>query len=326
MNKQSLIPALVVCVLLLLGGNVLMARWSRRLPYCQKLESIRLARDPDVLFVGNSLLDSRIDAAALNMGGALRGVSFTPLNAALGGSDAYDQALIARYATQCHPGIHTLVIGFFDFQLTDERQVKPLDLTGNHMVAMDGRFPVSEVASIYHFNAVEAAELRMLRAVPMAANRASVWKYVELMRRSMGDVGMPHQAKNSMGRAADFAALEADSPESFDRRAEVFRRDSSHFNASYEHIFAKAEQAQMQIVLVVMPMSPDHRSRFYARPAWKEYLGRLQELARQRGFSVIDAEDWMPDADEFADALHMTMPAASRFSSRVGVELAQLSR
>jgi len=303
-----------------------MARWSRQLPYCQKLESIRLARDPDVLFVGNSLLASRIDAVALNKGGALRGVSFAPLNAALGGSDSYDQALTAQYAIQCHAGIRTLVVGFFDFQLTDQRRVKPLDLTGNHMVAIDGRFPVSEVAAIYHFNAVEAGELRMLRAVPMAANRASVWKYVELVRRSMGDVGMPHQAKNSMGRAADFAALEADSPQSFDTRAEAFLQYPSHFNVSYEHLFAEAEQAHMRIVLVVMPMSPDHRSRFYARPSWKEYLGKLRELSQQRGFSVIDAEDWMPEADEFSDALHMTMPAASEFSYRVGEQLAQLFR
>jgi len=82
----------------------------------------------------------------------------------------------------------------------------------------------------------------------------------------------------------------------------------------------------MRIVLVVMPMSPDHRSRFYARPSWKEYLGKLRELSQQRGFSVIDAEDWMPEADEFSDALHMTMPAASEFSYRVGEQLAQLFR
>jgi len=41
---------------------------------------------------------------------------------------------------------------------------------------------------------------------------------------------------------------------------------------------------------------------------------------------VIDAEGWMTDADEFADALHMTMPAASKFSYRVSAELSHTKK
>jgi hypothetical protein len=321
MNKNPLIPALVTAVSLLASLNFLISAWSHRLPYYHKLEEIRTAQYPNLLFVGNSLLDGHLDEAAFNHSSPNR--SFKALNSALGASMPPEQQLLFEYAVQNHCDIRTVVVGTYDFQLTAPDHTRPGDLTGNRMVGIDKRFPVSEVASVYGFGPVDTLELQMLRRLPMAANRANIWKNVELLRRSMGSIGMPRVDTNSMGRVADFAALESGSFDAFDTDARSFLAQPDHFNASYESIFRQARQNDMNVVIVIMPISPYHRATFYARPVWHEYLNALQQLAGQRGIQVIDASDWFPSEQDFADHLHMTVPAARVFSSRLGERLTQ---
>ena len=322
MRSRPLFVTVSICILALVAANVAMVPWSRRLPWYRKLESIRAAKDPNVVFIDSSLLDARVDAAALDRGGATGKVSLRPVNAALGAAGPQDQNLLMEYATQLHPGIRTLVVGFMDFQMTNEIRVHAIDLTGNHMVAVDSRFPISEVAPLYDFGRADQAELQLLRWVPVAANRKNAWKYIELLRRSMSDVGLPQEATNSMGRVADFAGLEADSMETFDREAEQFLQNPSHFNTSFERIFDEARQHNLKVFLVLMPASPGHRERFYTRASWSAYKSKLQALSQQRGFTFVDASDWLPEQSQFMDALHMTLPSASDFSYRLGRELA----
>jgi hypothetical protein len=189
------------------------------------------------------------------------------------------------------------------------------------MVAVDARFPVSEVAKIYGLNSFDQIELRMLRFLPMVANRMNAWKHVELLRRSMSEIGMPHQDTNSMGRAADFALFEASSGASFDSEAQAFIQDPSHFNTNYEQVFADAAQHKLKVVLLAMPMSPTHDTRFYSRASWQQYMANLRTLAQKRDFIVIDASEWLPEPDQFLDTLHMTPAGASEFSWRLGKEL-----
>jgi hypothetical protein len=323
MSKRSLFFVIALCGGFLLAVNLLMVPWSRRLPRSIKLESIQRAKSSDLLFIGNSLLDGKVDVVALNQGSASSGVSFRPLNAALGGSDAYTQALLMRYAVRNQSDLKTLVVGFLDFQLTQNRPITPMQLSGNDLVAVDRRIPVSDVSEVYGFNSLQTAELRLLRSAPMLTNRENAWKYVELLRRSMGQVGMPPEAKNGMGRVSDFAALESGSSEAFDAEAGLFSRDPSHFNPSYERVFSLAVQRRMRVVVVLMPMPPRHRSLFYSRPSWREYFDKVKSLARQRGFTVIDASEWLPQDSQFADTLHMSDPGATEFSRRLGTELAK---
>jgi hypothetical protein len=323
MTKRPLIPVMLTAVLVLAALNVMMIALSHRLPYRIKLEAIRTARDPNLLFVGNSLLDHHLDAGAFAEAASERGVHFDPLNSALGASDPPEQRLLFHYAVAKHPGISTLVVGFFDFQLTAADHSRIADLRGNRMVGLDRRFPADEVAAAYDFGPMDRAELTLLRAFPMAANRASAWKDVELLRRSMASIGMPAVATNSMGRVDDFAALEASSPQNFDAQASAFLADRGHFNASYEAIFAQARQANMMVAIVVMPMSPYHWEISYGRPIWGEYLKAIEALSAERGIRVIDASQWLPAQTDFVDHLHMTQEASRRFSLRLGRELPQ---
>jgi hypothetical protein len=327
MIKRPFFPTLAICLSVLVAGNFAMMRWSHRLPSQILLKQIRTSGPSDLLFIGNSLLAGHVDAAALNRGATvIEGTKFKPLNAALGASEAPDQALLMEYAREYHPETKTLAVGFFDFQLTKEEHLRPTDLTGNHVIGIENPIPLSEVAEIYQMHGLERAELSLLRAIPMAANRKNIWKYVELMRRRMEEIGMPHQATNSMGRAGDFSALEARSPQRFDAEAEEFLRDPSRFNSSYERIFSQATQAHMRVILILMPMSPSHRSIYYTRSSWISYFTKLKELARQRGFAVIDASNWLPEEDRFVDRLHMSPLGFHEFSFRIGRKLAELQR
>jgi len=311
---------LVICLVALVAGNVALWFWSRGLNFRRDLDNIQRAQNPDVLFVGNSLLDSRIDSAALNQGTANQGAAsggqtFTPLNTALGATDANDQAFLAQYALQQHPQLHTLVVGFYDYQLTEEDRVTPVDLVGNHDIAFDSRIPVREVAAVDHFDRFQIGELLLLRALPMAAYRLSIWKYAERLRRSMGGLGIPPATTEIMGRPQSYYVTEP----------QRFRKDPSHFGSSYEYIFRRATATRMHVVLVLMPMSPLHRKVYYTRQTWQEYVTKLQSLAQQRGFTFVDASTWMPDATQFEDAIHMNGPAATAFSFRLGAELAMVA-
>lgn len=321
MNKNPLLPLLLTAAILLAAANLLIGAWNHRLPYETKLEAIRTAHNPNLLFVGNSLLDHHLDEAALKQTAKANGLDFTPLNSALGASEPPEQRLLFDYAVKNHPNIRTLVVGIYDFQLTAEDHSKIADLTGNRMVGLDRRFPAAAVAQAYGFSPLERLEIAALQRTPMAANRANIWKYVELLRRSMGAIGMPRAAVNSMGRVEDFNALESGSSQQFDAQACAFLQHPDRFNASYEAIFSAARAKGMKVVIVVMPMSPYHHAAFYSRPSWSEYLKALTALAAQRGIRVIDASGWIPAQQEYVDHLHMGPDAVHKFSMRLANEL-----
>src|ERR1022692_4737234 len=100
------------------SGELADAVWSHRLPYSRKLDAIRSAGDPNLLFVGNSLLDHHLDESEFMQAAAKFGSRFVPLNAALGATDPPEQRLLFQYAVAKHPGIRTVVVGIFDFQVT----------------------------------------------------------------------------------------------------------------------------------------------------------------------------------------------------------------
>ncbi len=321
MISRPLQPTVLAAILFLLTANLLLAAWSHRFPYYRRLDEIRKAQDPNLLFVGNSLLDGNVDAPAIEEAAARHGVHLVPLNAALGATQPPEHLLLFDYSNRCHPGMRLLVLGIYDFQLSGSDAARPADLIGNRVLAVDRRFSFSEIASVYRFDPLQQAEFGSMRILPLLAYRTNAWKYTELLRRRMEAMGMPREASNRMGRVKDFDVLEAASVESFDAQARAFLAHPA-FNASYKTLFGEAARSGMKSVILVMPMSPSHRREFYARPAWTQYLRAVEILAKDQGIRCIDASDWMPAESDFADHLHMSKEAASRFSARLGGELA----
>jgi hypothetical protein len=325
MIRNPLLSTVLVGLLELTAINVVMGLWSHRLPYVLKLESIRNAHEPNVVFIGNSLLDGHLDEPAFVSAASSRGDQLRPLNAALGASLAPEQQLLFQYTTETHRSVHMLVVGVYDFQLTANDRSTIGDLTGNRMVGLDPRFPPGEVATVYGFDFVGRIEVALFQHLPLIANRANIWKYVELLRRSMASMGMPRAATNTMGRVDDFAALEAASSRAFVEQADAFLQHPNHFNSSYESIFRQARQGDLHAVIVMMPMSPYHRQVFYSQPAWHEYMKALAALANQRGIDFLDASDWVQSEQDFADHLHMSPRGCQSFSVHLGEAIAKPS-
>jgi hypothetical protein len=319
MTRHRLLPTLATALLFLIALNALLLLWGHRQAYVHKLEKLRTAANPDLLFLGNSLLDGHLDECAL--AASIAPVKRTPINAALGATEPPEHLLLFRYARRLHPHLRTLVLGYYDFQLTTPDQTPPLGLIGNRMVGLDHRFPLAEVASVYHSTPRQRMTLAVLRNVPMLADRTNAWKDVELLRRHLAAMGMPPVASNAMGRVDDFAALESDSTAAFDARADQFLRGPLAWNPSYTSLFAEARAAKIRIVLVLMPASPWYRSRFYSRSAWSPYRAAVESLAQREQMATIDASNWLAGQTDFEDHLHMSPAGVTRFSTQLGQQL-----
>jgi hypothetical protein len=323
MPKRSLLPLGIVGLLLIVILDAFFSVWSHHQPYFRKLRSIESASEPNLLLLGNSLLEDRVDETLFVTVASERGKSFRPVNTALGGIPPQEQRLLFEYALYRHPHIRTLVVGIFDFQLTTEDHTRPWNVIGNGLVAIDPAVPISEVADAYNFGRLDLMQVRVLRALPFLPNRVSAWKAVELLRRSMGEIGMPHAQTTDLGRASDFAYLEAAATSDFDDKAYEFLQHPNRFNSSYEYTFQHGRSAGIDPVIVIMPMSPFHRAKFYRLESWTLYRAALIRLASERGIRVIDASDWLPLGEYFDDNLHMSRTGVTKFSERLGRELAE---
>jgi hypothetical protein len=322
MPTRTLRATLVLCLVFLAAANLLASRETTRLYFARKLAAIDSVHNANLVYVGASQLDDHDDPIALNRGATLGNLTLTPVNAALGNSSPADQALLFQEAVRANPNLHTLVIGFIDFQMTTEFHFTPFQLLGNHLIAVDPRFPIADVDTIYQYNPVESLELRALRALPAIAYRSNTWQRVEVLRRSFGGTGLPHEASNQWGRAADFADTFDASRRTFDADSARFLAGPAVFAPSYQHIFDLAAQHHMHIVLVVMPVPPLHREVLYARPAWHAYLTRLQQMCAQRGYTLLDGSAWVDSPFKFDDIVHLNRAGVADFQFRLGRDIA----
>ena len=324
MRSQPLFNALGALGLFLLAINLAFIPWRERLPDRKKIIEIQDASSPNTVLIGSSIVGHHFNQDLVNKGLGAQHSPVKLVDTALGGCEAQEQSLLMQYALHEHPTVDTAIVGMRDFQLTEDRHEHPKDLTGNRTVAVDLPLSLGDVADAYQFSPIDRMEFELLRLIPMFAYRQNVWKNVELLRRSMEQIGMPHKAENGWGRAEDFAAL-ADIPiGTFDKLAQQFAEEPTHFNHSYEDIFHESAQRHMKVIVVLMPLPQEHRARYYARSSWVDYVAKLRKLCVSRGYTVIDASDWLNDSTFFADSIHMSQAGNDAFSYRFGQELSHL--
>lgn len=320
MIRRPLFFLALTAVAVLVAMNLFLASRTARQPYYRRLEELRTAQDPQLLLVGNSLLMD-LQPDALDKSAARAGLKVSSVNSALAGLMPPEQWLLFHYATRQHPGIRTLVVGLYDFQLTEPDTTQVSDLIYDRMMVFDSRFPLDEVAAAYGFDPRRALELRLVRALPMLAFRGKEQGRTAKLREHMQQMGIPPPED-----PGDPDLLEAASPQDFDSQAQAFLQNPRQFNPSFESIFREARAAHMRIVLVIMPISPLHRSTFYARPVWPRYISAMSAMARRRGFQMdwIDASGWEPGQSDFADHVHMSQAGMVDFTTRLGSELARV--
>ena len=211
--------------------------------------------------------------------------------------------------------------GFFDFQLTDPPTATLTDFFGNRAVA----FYLDPAIALrtYQMSPVDRLGFDLLRHVPMVVERAGVWANVEKLRRAMGQVGMPPAETNRFGRAADFALLEARSPDDFAAQCEAGQK--ADLSQPILQMIADAHAHGAQVVIVEMPMHPYHQTHFYALPAWDQYRDHLRKLVAAQHATYLNAADWIQEPDEFADHLHLAPSGAKDFSRRLAVKIREMN-
>jgi hypothetical protein len=278
------------------------------------MERVRQAVGAQALAMGNSLIGVGFQEPSFDAGMGLNRQSGS-INVAMGGSSAIEQLLMLRYALRqgMHPRV--VIFGFFDFTLTHPLEYSTRDLIGNR--AMLYYVEPEYARAFYHLSFHDRVEFQVMRHFELFADRGTVWEHVELWRRSLEQQGMPPEKASALGRSVDFAMLEYPSQAEF--VAECGRASRNPLIPSVREIALQAKAAGAEVYFVEMPMPPGHVHEFYDQPRWSMgYRVHLQQLLGEIGARYIDASHWTPEADSFADQLHLSYEGSKQFSVRLG--------
>jgi hypothetical protein len=172
----------------------------------------------------------------------------------------------------------------------------------------------------YTMSRYDAASFEIARRVPLLAERSAIWGKVERLRRAISQQGMPSEATNEFGRAADFTLLEARDRNDFVKHCE--NAMGAELNAPIKEMLREAQQRNLRVVFVLMPMPPRHVQTFYETDGWMGYQRHLRELLTEDKVTMVDASHWMPNGNSFGDPLHLTEEGAKEFSRRLAAACA----
>ena len=303
---------------ILIAFNLLVQHYARNSVPRVLVRQLDATRGITHLALGNSLIAAGFDPSAFDASMAPRpAVAF---NAGLGASGTVEHLMILHRALHDADPVKVVIYGFFDFQLTDPPTATLTDFFGNRAVAfyLD---PAMALRS-YQMSPSDRIEFELVRHVPMVVERAGIWGNVEKIRRAMGAVGLPHADTNRFGRAADFALLEARSPNDFASQCALGQ--NAALSEPVLQMIADAHAHGAQVVIVEMPMHPYHQSHFYALPAWDNYRDHLNKLVEAQHATYLNASDWIEQPGEFADHLHLTPSGAQDFSRRLATRIREM--
>ena len=244
---------------------------------------------------------------------------FTAVNLGLGATTPVEHYLILKHALEHSPNVKYLIYGFFDDQLNSPVHGDWNDLVGNR--AFSYYYPDEAAAFYAPGSRLQAWQMRVIAGIPMFAERSSLWGKVELLRRRLGEIGMPHHKINRFGRVADFSALEAGDVASFTQRCAAVVQQQKGFSPPIREILRLAREHGVIVFLVEMPMPAQHRKLFYSLSAWNDLRSYLQSLAAAQNAIYIPASDWIPDAGNFEDAVHLNEQGATEFSHHLATTL-----
>lgn len=321
--RKQLFTAVTILLLVLVGYNLVIARNAKKTQRGRLLAKVAaIPLQTDCIFLGNSLVEAGCDMDAFSTAWPQNERGLQPVNLALGATSPVEHYLILRQALRRPVNLQYLVYGFFDDQLNAAPQGKWTDLIGNR--ALSCYFP-DEAAQFYAPGSVlKRWQLELTGMIPMVAERSSAWSKIELLRRSLEEIGMPAKKTNRYGRVDDFGALEAVDVKSFDDRCRRVLDSQNGFSAPIQGIIELARQHGAKVIFVEMPMPSRHRDTFYASPAWQAMRTHLQKLAAGQQVAFLSASDWVKDDQNFEDATHLNETGAKSFSSRLAAEISRI--
>jgi len=297
----------------------LMARSSQRGRLLQQIA--RISPATKCLFLGNSLMEAGMDTSAFQSGWRDTARAPSVINLALGGTSPAEHSFILERALQRVDHPNYLIYGFFDDQLTGPQQGRLSDLVGNR--ALSYYFPKQAAGYYSPGSKLRAWQLGFIGHIPMLAERSMLWSRIELLRRALGDIGLPKQKANRYGRVQDFAALEPKDAASFQERCESVVREQKDFSAPVRDIIQRSQEHGAKAILVEMPLPSRHRQTFYSSSAWQDMQRHLRSCAVKQHALYVSASDWIQDDDCFEDATHLNEKGAQLFSRKLAAALSR---
>jgi len=280
------------------------------------LRKAQAAPQIGVLFLGNSLMESGMNTGQFAAAWTKPENSPTAFNAGLGSSSPVEHYVLAHQILMRHDKVRYLVYGFFDFQLTQQGSATWGDLVGNRSMAYSME-PVTAADLYSPGSTAQRYRFQLLGAVPMLRDHSQIWKYVELLRRTLGEIGLSKAKMNEFGRVADFQEIAAPNSSQFAREAEREIAQNTPLIPAIKKLEQLAREHNAQLIIVEMPMTPSHREQYYSTEAWRKYRNYLQEQFQAGGVSYIQASDWAPDETDFSDGLHLNPTGANLFSKKL---------
>ena len=304
----------LVCAAVLACTNTLVGSLTQHSVSRRILADAKSAGSAETIALGNSLVRSGFNADEFTAAQQSQGAPGAALNMAMGASAPVEHLLLLRAALRADDRARLLLYGFYDFQLTDPVSFAFSDIIGNHDLLY---YDEPEFARrFYSMSRYDAAGFEIARHFPLLAERGAIWAKVERLRRAISQQGMPDQATNQFGRVADFTLLEASGQDEFVKHCE--RASREQLNAPVLEMIREAQERQLRVVLVLMPLPPRHVQTFYDTGGWAEYQRHLHELLAKQNVALVAASRWFPDADKFGDALHLNEEGSREFSRRLG--------
>ena len=274
----------------------------------------------DILFLGNSLMQSGLDPEKFTAGWINPEKAPLAFNAGLGWSSPVEHYVLAHQSIEHHPEISCLIYGFRDFQLTSPEGYSWKELEGNRSMAYLMEPSVS--ASLYApGSAWEEWRFRLIGAVPALREHSQLWKYVELLRRDLQQIGMPKAKTNEFGRVADFQTVAETDLAQFQREGEMAIARSAPFVPAIEKLIKMAREKKIRVIFVEMPVTAEHRGRYYATSSWQRYQAYLKNKMSASGVTYVAADDWVPETADFSDGLHLNSRGADLFSRKMATTL-----
>jgi hypothetical protein len=275
----------------------------------------------DILFLGNSLMQSGFEGSSFAAAWPNREAVPTAFNAGLGSSSPVEHYLLADQTYRHYQPIRYLVYGFYDLQLTEPPSFAWKDLVGNRSMAYS--VEPAKAASLYaDGSTLQAWRFRLIGAVPMLRDHSQLWKYVEIFRRSLQEIGLPKAETNQFGRVADFQSVALPEQLAFEQRCASAVQESSPLIPAIKELLRLARDQNTQALFVEMPMTSVHRNLYYSTVEWQQYRRHLQQQLQAEGVAFSVASDWITNDADFSDGLHLDKTGADIFSKRMAQVIA----
>lgn len=318
MKSRSTIENLLIMLALLVSLNYWIFLWHKpqRLKLLNRLETTERI---ETLFLGDSTISIGLLRPVFErVWMERRGEDCHMFNSGVPDSTAIAHYLTLRKGIRHHPEIKRVVYGAIGFRLTD-RMFGPAESVAQNVFLEYYQEPEVTVAFHRELRWLGGVAFEVERRIPMFVERQSFWVKVEKLRRRLERWGLARAATTGAGRQDDFVNyLHSDFNEFLDHCNQTADARAGLW-APIREMGRFARENGVELTVVYMPMSREHRRKFYSAPEWRRYLAHVRRELEMEGVKMIDATDWvdLPDFNAFPDDLHMTGQAAEMFSRKI---------